>query len=520
MVAIDGRRLEEEVDALPARYQGPGGVVGIVSEGRVIARRAFGFSDLDDHRPMTTETRLPLCSVTKQFTCAALLAACGEPETLDHRLAAHLPNLAAPLPRVRDLCNNQSGLRDYWALTVLHGGRAEQVFARKDAASVFARMRNCHFSPGTSYSYSNGNFRILADLIEEAASEPLEALYARHIWQPAGMTGAVLTADTRDPADGVVGYEGNDATGYLPAQNGVYWKGDAGISASLDDMLAYERWIDATRDDPDSLYQRIAVPQTFRDGTAAAYGFGLQHSRIGEFAFTSHGGALRGFRTYRLCSTEARLSVVVMFNHHGDAHGAAHRLARAALALPHPKPQPLRESWAGQWISLETGLLARLDPGVDTVALRYGTSVETLTETPEGGLASSAVRIARDGEDIVMQRPQENFAGRLVPVARVISAAEQDIARRYRSEELDAELVIEVRDGGAFLWTEGFLGKGRPEILQPAGPDLWILVTRRSMDAPAPGDWTLQLMRDGDGSVTGVRLGCWLARGIDYVKCG
>ncbi len=429
-----------------------------------------------------------------------------------------MPNFEGPLPRVRDLCNNQSGLRDYWALTILHGGRAEQTFTKEDAASVFARMRSGHFPPGSAYSYSNGNFRILADLLEETASEPLEELYARHIWQPAGMAGAVLSADTRNPVDGVVGYEGIDATGYLPAQNGIYWRGDAGISASLDDMIAYERWIDATRDDPESLYQRIAVPQTFRDGNPAAYGFGLQHSRIGDFNFTAHSGALRGFRAYRLCSTEARLAVVVMFNHHGDAHGAANRLARAALGLPQPMPKPLRENWSGQWISPETGLLARLEQGYDTVSLRYGTSVEALSETPEGDIASPTVRITRQGEDIRMQRPQENFDGRLIPVARVAPAPDTSIAGRYRASELDAALVIECRDGGTYLWTEGFLGEGRPEIVHPVGPDLWLVVTRRSMDAPAPGDWTLQFSRDAAGHVTGATLGCWLARAIAYIK--
>jgi len=38
------------------------------------------------------------------------------------------------------------------------------------------------------------------------------------------------------------------------------------------------------------------------------------------------------------------------------------------------------------------------------------------------------------------------------------------------------------------------------------------------MDAPAPGDWTLSLIRDVAGHVTGFRLGCWLARQIDYIK--
>ena len=122
---IDGTRLDAEMDALAARFAGPGGVVGVVSEGRVIARRSWGFANLDTHQPMTARTRLPICSISKQFTCAAMLAACGEPEALDVRLAAQLPNFEGPLPTVRDLCNNQSGLRDYWALTVLHGARAE-----------------------------------------------------------------------------------------------------------------------------------------------------------------------------------------------------------------------------------------------------------------------------------------------------------------------------------------------------------------------------------------------------------
>lgn len=517
---IDDRRIEAELDGLSLRFPGPGGVVGVVHEGRVVARRAWGFADLDVHRAMTAETRLPICSISKQFTCAAMLAACGEPEALDARLAAHLPNFEGPLPRVRDLCNNQSGLRDYWALTILHGAKAEQVFAREDAAKVFARTRTGHFAPGTRYSYSNGNFRLVAELVEEASGETLETLYARHIFQPAGMAGAVLAADTRRPEDGVTGYEGNDATGYLPAENGIYWRGDAGIAASLDDMLAYECWIDATRNDPQSLYQRIAVPQKFRDGARAAYGFGLQHTRVGDVAFTGHSGALRGFRAYRASSSEARLSVVVMFNHHGDAYSAAHRILRAALGVPYPVSQPLREHWAGQWISRETGLLARLEQGCDTASLRFGTSVEALSETPQGTLASGAVTVSREGNELLMQRPQENHAERLAPVPAAPPPVAVDIAGRYRSAELGADIVIECRDGGVYLWAEGFLGTGRPEIVRPAGPDLWIVMTRRSMDAPAPGDWTLQVVRDGEGTIKGLTLGSWLARGIGYEKCG
>ena len=102
-----------------------------------------------------------------------------------------------------------------------------------------------------------------------------------------------------------------------------------------------------------------------------------------------------------------------------------------------------------------------------------------------------------------------------------MAVAEQRFAGagRYRSAELAADIVVECRDGGTYLTAEGFLGTGRPEIVQPIGPDLWLVVTRRSMDAPAPGDWTLKAVRDEAGAIAGLTLGCWLARGIDYARC-
>ncbi|HCH72714.1 MAG TPA: aminopeptidase, partial [Ochrobactrum sp.] len=81
-------------------------------------------------------------------------------------------------PSVRDLCNNQSGLRDYWALTVLCGADPEGVFLPEQAQSLLRRLKTTHFAPGTHYSYCNGNFRILADLIESHTGRTLVELLA------------------------------------------------------------------------------------------------------------------------------------------------------------------------------------------------------------------------------------------------------------------------------------------------------------------------------------------------------
>ncbi len=518
MSPIDLVRLDAALNALPNRYPGPGGVAGVVIDGKVVAARAWGHSDLMAGTRMTHATRLPICSISKQFTCGVMLSALDAPERLDARVAAYLPHFTQTVPTVRQLAHNQSGLRDYWALTVLQGAMAEQTFSRDDALSLIARMRTGHFAPGTGYSYCNCNFRILSELIEAETGEALDNLYARLIWQPARMKTAVLTADTRTPVDGVTGYEGSDATGFVPANNGVYWIGDAGISAALDDMLAYETWIDAERDDPGGLYNRLSASPSFADGSPARYGFGLAHETVAGLAVTGHGGALRGFRAQRMHAAQARLSVVVMFNHEANAHTAASDLIEAALGHDAPAPATISDSWLGQWICPETGLLARITTDATGTVLRFATGPDRLVPSAEGGLAGPDLTLMHDGARLRMTRQDDNLATVMAPLPPVIVADGDEIAGQYHSDELDAKMAIEAWDGGLHARFTGMLGTGVWERVHPVGPDTWVVATRRSMDAPAPGDWTLQVTRDVAGKVAGLSLGCCLARRIKYVK--
>ena len=516
MTKLDVSALEKTLRALPQFYRGPGGVAGVVKDGEVILRHAWGFADLDARLPMAATTRMPICSISKQFTCAVLLDLVGDPAKLDGEMQKHLPLMEGERPSVADLCNNQSGLRDYWALTVLHGAAADGVFRREDAKTLFSRMRTTHFAPGSRYSYSNGNFRLLCDLIEDHAGKPLGELYAERIFEPAGMSTAALMADTASPPDGIVGYEGNMSVGYFPATNRIYWAGDAGICASLDDMLAWERYIDRTREDADGLYRRLCAPQPFADGTPSKYGFGLAQETFDGKAMSGHGGALRGFRCRRLYIPSERLSVVVMFNHQADAHGAAVSLVKAALG---DAEQPVARgkvdpAWAGHYIDPETDLLLTVQPGCGSrLQLRFATSPETLTMGEDGIARSASTTLRLDGDTLLMERPGENLR---VTATRLSGEARPDIAGRFHSAELDASLELVSTGEAIYGAFDGFLGKGAMQPVFPVSEDVWIMPCQRAMDAPAPGDWTIRVKRDGEGKVIGLRLGCWLARQIDY----
>ena len=125
------------------------------------------------------------------------------------------------------------------------------------------------------------------------------------------------------------------------------------------------------------------------------------------------------------------------------------------------------------------------------------------------------MNLARDGDIVTLDRPREN----LISVAsRVTGEPSCDLAGRYFSPELDGSLEIEVTGNALFGRFEGLLGTGPMHPIYPVGADVFVLSCQRSMDAPAPGNWTIQIERDGDGGARGLTIGCWLARNVSYLK--
>lgn len=522
MTATLSRRLDGAVAELPRLFPGPGGAVAVLRAGEVLARHAWGWADAERRIAFTPRTLFRMCSITKQFTCALLLDQFPDPSALDADVAARLPRLAGAVPGALHLCHNQSGLRDYWAVAMLLGAPAESAFGDADAAAVIGGARSLQFAPGTRYSYSNGNFRLLSDIIEARSGRGFADLLRDRIFAPAGMATALLAADTRAMPDGTEGYEGNPSMGYRPAVNRVLWTGDAGLGASLDDMIAWERHVDRSRDDAASPCRRLSDPVRFTDGAPALYGFGLGRSTEWGRAAAGHGGALRGWRSHRVYLPSERVSVVVMFNHLSDARGAAAGVLAAALGEVPTRPDPAlpRPGWLGAYLEPETGLSARVEPAADgQVRLRYGHSAEVLDLRPDGTAGGGDGSRLRAGDGgLWIDRPADNMSSRLVALGAAGSPS--GLAGRYRCAELDAELTVEDAGGALYGALSGPLGRGRMELLDPVGADVWALPCPRALDHTPPGDWTLAFRRDGAGRAEAVTVGCWLARGLSYARVG
>ncbi|CAG9974938.1 unnamed protein product [Clonostachys byssicola] len=528
-------------------HPGPGGAIAIVKDGVPLAQRAWGYADLNQRIPMTRETMFPLCSITKQMVCAVLQTLRDNPpqnmplqECVHDQLEANLQTL---LTRrfceenklsIQLLCDNRSGIRDYWATNTLLGARPDDRFSLgDDARAMIYRARSLQFRPGTEFSYSNTNFHILARVVEMTSFESLSKLLRERVFVPAGMTTAVLCPSTEHQPGPCVGYEGGLKEGYFPARNRIEWSGDAGVVASLKDMVAYEVHLQRIMQDPKSWYHKNSKQGTFSDRNKSFYSNGLFFDELDGAALIGHGGALRGYRISRNHMPSQNLSVVVMLNYEADADSISKLVLREVLAIlkvPTPLPATISpwyvevaDEWTGNFLDLDTLLSIRTKiTGDKTVSILYSgeTEVIKLYESRKG--FSQDMRAEIDGDVLRIHRLKDNrtLEGiRLHPSQT--SRQDRTIPGNYDCAELQSRFTCFGQGEVLYGAFDGPLGRGPASPMTYLGSNVWILACPRGQDADPPGDWTLVFDRaDDQMGISGVTIGCWLSRKFGYIKWG
>lgn len=532
--------VQDILAQIPAAFRGPGGAVAVLKDGEVVGTKVWGFADMQKRIPVGTDTIFPICSITKHLLCGlvtdlksnpteAMKATGLEPSQLFDRELANVlrPELINNSGLTFDnLCNNVSGIRDYWGLTVLWGAEPEQKWSiEQHGPQMLQRLKSFHFEPGTSYSYSNTNYFAIARAVERATGQALTELLQQRIFGPAQMKTASLCADSFTHPGPLIAYEGTEKEGYYPGINRIEWAGDAGAVASLDDMINYERFIDSTRDQPESWYRLNSKQQLFKDGEKSNYGQGLAKMFVGDHVGIGHGGALRGYRLHRVYFHDERLSVVALLNsEHLAANDVCSFVVKKMYNVPEPEKPTCEASseWAGIYLDPVTELAIIVDVADKVyVNVKYHRAIEKLStvdartaKKPDGTFEAKI-----DGDQLHVYVVGENRRIVANRVAKAdVSPTSSDLAGQFHCDEIDS--TFNCSGAGSLIYGafDGFLGSGPIHLMRPLAKDIWALACPRAMDSTPPGDWTIIADRDESGKVTKLRIGCWLARNLEFVR--
>jgi CubicO group peptidase (beta-lactamase class C family) len=164
-------RLENYLTAFRAVNEFSG-VVLIVKENKIFLKKVFGFSDLENKIPNSTETRFRIASCSKQFTAIAIhqLQEKNKVSVTD-LLSKYFPNIpGSSLITLDMLLTHRSGIHDLYADSAFPAINTPNLTVSKILEMM--RKNNLDFPPGAKHSYSNSGYFLLSLIIEKVSGVP------------------------------------------------------------------------------------------------------------------------------------------------------------------------------------------------------------------------------------------------------------------------------------------------------------------------------------------------------------
>ena len=484
MTSLTTLRIHRRIDALLAPWHDqpvPGMTIGVVCDGALAIHRHAGLASMELGVPIGTQTAFRIASVSKQFTCAAILMLAAEGKLrLDDKASEHVPGLPELGVTIRHLLHNTSGIRDMLEIMRQGGADLGTPVRADDLLGGILRQRTLNFEPNTAFLYSNSNFLLLGRIAERVSGESLGAFLHRRIFAPLGMTRTKLTERVHEPVPGL-------ATGYVPEEGGFAraphafpLHGEGGLVSSVEDLALWSQHLDT---DGAALAEELSQIQPFANGEDNFYARGQTVRERRGVQTVSHGGLWPGYKTEFLRAPGLGLTVIAISNNGGaDPNAVGLQVLDLLLdARPGTPPAPKRptaemaEHFAGCWVAPDHS--STLDGTIDNGSLvlrSNGVPVSPVLKddgwigTVHGSTAL-AVRLAAAGRIEV-----EGSAGRRSVWHRAEpGAVPPGLAGTYESPEMAARWVVAEEDGH---WTVRASGpvvvSGEPWTLTPIEGDL------------------------------------------------
>lgn len=309
-------RLDATLRSTLQRSWSPGVIAGVWMDGRAWTQTAGLTSRTGGGRPVRTlYTRI--ASITKTFTGTLILQLVDEGRlSLDDTIDRWFPTFPnASSITVRQLGTMSSGIASYTADSAVGNQYLGDPTAPWtptqliDAAATLPPL----FAPGEGFDYSNTNFVMLGQIVEQVTGQPFATVLRQKILRPLRMTHTSFPATTQIPSPHWTGYtiQGAstaplDATGWNPT-----FAGAAGqMISTLHDLRIWTRAL-GTGSLLEPATQKLRLtPNSFSSAGGRSYAFavGVDHGWI------SHSGELPGFSTQVAYLPSAKASIVIMAN--------------------------------------------------------------------------------------------------------------------------------------------------------------------------------------------------------------
>ena len=355
---IPAAALQARLNAIRVQYHVPGVSATIIWPDGRSWTGVNGWADVKQHVPVAPTTAFSVGSVSKTFLAALVLQLADEGRlSLDDPVLRWLPTAAVPADAtIRELLDHTSGLYDFFSNPAIDTALLANRRQAWTPARALGYMRAPYCAAGTCWHYSNSNYVLLGQVVQQVTGNPVATELRRRFFAPLRLVRTFVQG--AEPARGTVAtsYEvlgsgssirtvsQGDGTAISPFTSVVTAAGSAGaIAATSRDLAVWARRLyGGAVLRPAALAAMLDVSHSVGAGSALPYGLGVEEVSLGGRLTEGHNGRLIGAGATTRYLPDSGFSIAVVTNQDRvspDVFAAA-LLAIAFPPPPTPSPSP------------------------------------------------------------------------------------------------------------------------------------------------------------------------------------
>ncbi len=294
----------------------PGLSLLIGKDKEVLFEGYYGIADLDKCKAIGKDTKFLTASLTKQFTCAALLILEERGLVdLETGLLDFFPNFPIFYEKVNiiNLMTHTSGIKEYLDDNFFDN-TTNKYIEKEKVIETISKFDNLDFKPGTKFKYSNSGYVLLGDIIEKIADESFEEFIEENIFDVLNMKNSfILDKNSKNRIDEIAcGYKHKNNTKWekVDLTNDVIGWADGNMVSNIRDLFIWINSLSSEKVINKKLEDRIFKPYILKNSKSSDYGLGWFIENDGYY----HTGTTSGYISKIHVKKEDGYTVIMLSN--------------------------------------------------------------------------------------------------------------------------------------------------------------------------------------------------------------
>lgn len=289
------------------------GNILVAQKGRVLFQKSYGYDDLRKKTPLSSKSVFNICSITKEFTAAAIMFLKEKGLlSLDDSLRKFFPELPYYNISLRQMLNHTSGIVSS-EFTFKEWNIEREITAQDMYELLKDKKPALLFTHGEKFEYSNTPYVLLALIVEKLTNQTYPAFIKENIFDKLGMTNSWVRVPGKknktETENYIYDYTSDSAKTktYFLAKERADWKkaifvsslyGSGNIYSTASDLLKWQEALNNNKFISKESYQDM------RESTVSAgvlgiekYGYGLSINTVYGDTMIFHNGGTLGYST-------------------------------------------------------------------------------------------------------------------------------------------------------------------------------------------------------------------------------